>query len=284
MRPPCTGRSPVCSARSRASTLVGRGLAHAPPPRPPRPRSRPAGNAPARPGWPRQIAGSTEKPSVMAVSADRRLLEVAGRGRLVAADRQHQREHPRPERQPEGLAGGPHAGVDADAVSNRCAGRRPRLASGSIASGNTWHPGVADADQRHRARRPRPPAPTAPSRRAGRRGRSTSDDATYPVLLADPAPERRPRRGQQQRRPDEADEEDRGGTGPVEHVLAQRSRRPRACNPSPAPASRRWSAAAGSHGHRPRSAAGRAACRARAAPRRSARAGCRRRHRRRRSR
>ena len=218
------------------------------------------------------IAGSTREAERDGGQRRRRLLEVAGRGRLVASDRQHQREHPRPERQPERLGGGPHAGVDADAARTGA----PGVHRGGVRQhGQREHlaPRVADAHQRHgrvdRAHRRRlgrraragrrGPAPGTPRRtpcacRPGRRRPPT------PGSAAGPAP--RSRR-----------------TGSWWHRTCRArpwpgSPRPRACNPWPGPAARRWSAAAGSHGHRPRSAAGRPACRARAAPRRPARAGC----------
>ena len=145
-----------------------------------------------------------------------RLGHVAVGARAVAADGQHEREQPGAQREAERLAGGPDAGVDADPRAPgpaRVDGRRV----GEHREREDLAAGVPDTDQRDRG------DDEAERRRAGQHGQQRAggeDDGRGQValLLADPRAEGRPRRREQQRRTDEADEQHGRRALAVEHV------------------------------------------------------------------
>ena len=204
-----------------------------------------------------------------------RLGHVAVGARPVAARGQHEREQPGAEREAEGLAGGPHAGVDADPGARRSAARRRPRRRGASPSGRParrrTRPRPAPPPRRPGRTAPSGPArsaarpPPAPATRSGSPASCRSACRGSTTLGSAAGPGRRSRRRGSSTRPC-----GRARRSPC-------SRRRPACSRWRGPAPRRLSAAAGSPGPPRRSAAGRAGSRRRAGRRRWGRAGSRRR-------
>ena len=137
-------------------------------------------------------------------------------GGAVAAEREHQRVDGRAEREAERLAGGPDAGVDAGPVLAGAPGVHRRRV-GEHRHREDLGAGVPEPDQRRRGVHPPRGGRVATRRAAAAASGEDERGGDVPLLLADPLAQRAPGRGQQQRRTDEADEQDRGRALVDEH-------------------------------------------------------------------